>query len=111
MLSKTKPREETNKMENIYATLLLHKAGKEVNEANVKSVVAAAGIEVDEAKIKSLIASLDGVDIDKELENATMVAAPASAGSAPAAEEKKAEEKPKEEKKEAAAEGLSALFG
>ena len=88
-------------MENIYATLLLHKAGKEVNEANVKSVVAAAGIEVDEAKIKSLIASLDGVDIDKELENATMVAAaPASsAGSAGA------------EKKEAAAEGLSALFG
>ena len=97
-------------MENIYATLLLHKAGKEVNEANVKSVVAAAGIKVDEAKIKSLIASLDGVDIDKELENATMVAAPASpAGSAGA--EKKAEEKPKEEKKEAAAEGLSALFG
>ena len=35
-------------MENIYATLLLHKAGKEVNEANVKSIVAAAGIEVDE---------------------------------------------------------------
>jgi len=96
-------------MENIYATLLLHKAGKEVNEANVKSVVAAAGIEVDEAKIKSLIASLDGVDIDKELENATMVAAAPASASAPA--EKKAEEKPKEEKKEAAAEGLSALFG
>ena len=95
-------------MENIYATLLLHKAGKEVNEANVKSVVAAAGIEVDEAKIKSLIASLDGVDIDKELESATMVTAPASGS---AGEEKKAEEKPKEEKKEAAAEGLSALFG
>ena len=98
-------------MENIYATLLLHKAGKEVNEANVKSVVAAAGIETDESKIKSLIASLDGVDIDKELENATMVAAaPTGAASAPA-EEKKAEAKPKEEKKEAAAEGLSALFG
>ena len=96
-------------MENIYATLLLHKAGKEVNEANVKSVVAAAGIEVDESKIKSLIASLNGVDIDKELENATMVAAAPASASAPA--EKKAETKPKEEKKEAAAEGLSALFG
>lgn len=99
-------------MENIYAALLLHKAGKEVNEANVKSVVAAAGIKVgseEETKIKSLIASLDGVDIDKELESATMVAA-APSGAAPA-EEKKAEEKPKEEKKEAAAEGLSALFG
>ncbi len=100
-------------MENIYAALLLHKAGKEINEASVKSVVAAAGIKADDTKIKSLMASLDGVDIDKELENATMVAA-APSGSAPntgAAEEKKAEEKPKEEKKEAAAEGLSALFG
>ena len=94
-------------MENIYAALLLHKAGKEVNEENLKSVVAAAGVEVDESKIKSLIASLKDVDIDKELESASLVAAP----SAPVVEEKKAEEKPKEEKKEAAAEGLSALFG
>ena len=97
-------------MENIYAALLLHKAGKDVNEENIKKVVAAAGIEVDESKIKSLIASLNGVDIDKELESASvMSSAPASAGSAPAQEKK--EEKPKEEKKEAAAEGLSALFG
>lgn len=96
-------------MENIYAALLLHKAGKDVNEENIKKVVAAAGIEVDEAKIKSLIASLNGVDIDKELESASMVSS-APASSAPAAESKK-EEAPKEEKKEAAAEGLSALFG
>lgn len=96
-------------MENIYAALLLHKAGKEVNEANVKSVVAAAGVEIDEAKIKSLIASLKGVDIDKELESASLVAAAPGGASAPA--EQKAEEKPKEEKHEAAAEGLSALFG
>ena len=95
-------------MENIYAALLLHKAGKEVNEENLKSVIAAAGAEVDESKIKSLIASLKGVDIDKELESASLVSAPPSA---PVVEEKKAEEKPKEEKKEAAAEGLSALFG
>ena len=95
-------------MQNIYAALLLHKAGKEVNEENLKSVVAAAGIEADESQLKSLVASLKGVDIDKELENASLVAsAPASAG----AEAPKAEEKPKEEKKEAAAEGLSALFG
>ena len=98
-------------MENIYAALLLHKAGKEVNEENVKSVVAAAGIEVDEAKIKSLIASLDGVDIEAELASASLVSsAPAGTASAAPAEEKK-EEAPKEEKKEAAAEGLSALFG
>ena len=98
---------ETNKMENIYAALLLHKTGKEINEANLKSVVAAAGGQTDESQIKSLVASLNGVDIAKELENASMVAA------MPAAE-KKEEKKPvhvAEEKKEAAAEGLSALFG
>jgi large subunit ribosomal protein L12 len=108
MLSKIKWREEI-KMEYIYAALLLHKAGKEVNEANLKSVIAAAGLEADDAKIKSLIASLNGVDIDKELESASLVSAAPSAGLAPA--EAKKEEAPKEEKKEAAAEGLSALFG
>ncbi|RLG11068.1 50S ribosomal protein P1 [Candidatus Pacearchaeota archaeon] len=96
-------------MEYVYAALLLHKLGKEVNEENVKKVVAAAGTEVDESKVKSLVASLKGVDIAKELENASLVAAaPAEAGEAKA---EKKEEKPKEEKKEAAAEGLSALFG
>ena len=96
-------------MEYTYAALLLHKLGKEVNEENVKSVVAAAGAEVDESKIKSLVASLKGVDIAKELENASLVAATPVGGDAP--KEEKKEEKPKEEKKEAAAEGLSALFG
>jgi large subunit ribosomal protein L12 len=95
-------------MEYIYAALLLHKSGKEVNEDNLKKVVAAAGTEVDESKIKSLVASLKGVNIDEELANASLVAA-APAGAAQAEEKK--EEKPKEEKKEAAAEGLSALFG
>ena len=96
-------------MENIYAALLLHKLGKEVNEEGIKSVVAAAGGSIDESQVKSLLASLKGVDIAKELENASLVAtAPAASAEAPA--EKKAE-KPKEEKKEAAAEGLSALFG
>jgi|TARA_B100000315_G_C14381888_1_gene497838 large subunit ribosomal protein L12 len=100
-------------MEYMYGALLLHKLGKEVSEDNVKSVVASTGTEVDEAKIKSLVASLKNVDIDKELESASLVSsAPAEssgAGSSEAKEEKK--EKPKEEKKEAAAEGLSALFG
>lgn len=96
-------------MENIYAALLLHKAGKEVNEKNIKSVVVAAGVEADESKIKSLVASLKNVNIDKELETASLaVAAPTSAA---ANVEKKEEAKPKEEKKAAAAEGLSALFG
>ena len=99
-------------MEYIYAALLLHKLEKEVSEENVKSVVVATGVEVDESKVKSLIVSLSGVDIAKELENASLVAAaPAGDAGASGAPAEKKEEKPKEEKKEAAAEGLSALFG
>jgi len=94
-------------MENVYAALLLHKLGKEINEETLKKVVVAAGAEMDESKIKSLVASLKGIDIASELENAGLVsAAPANA---PVVEEKK-EEKPKEERAPAA-EGLSALFG
>ena len=93
-------------MEYIYAALLLHKLGKHVESEHLRKVIAAAGEEPDESKIKSLVASLKGVDIDKELESATLVSA------APAHEaEHVKEEKPKEEKKAAAAEGLSALFG
>ena len=105
---------ETNKMQNVYAALLLHKAGKDVNEENLKKVVVAAGVDADESQLKSLVASLKGVDIDKELASASLVAA-APVGSAPV--EVKKEAKPKDtlkgtsEKKEAAAEGLSALFG
>ena len=97
-------------MEYIYAALLLHKTGKEVNEDNLKKIVLATGNQADESKIKSLVASLKGLDIDKELESASLAVAstgPAAGASAP----EKKEEKPKEEKKEAAAEGLSALFG
>ncbi len=99
-------------MEYVYAALLLHKLGKDLTEEGIKSVVAATGETVDEAKIKSLIASLKGVDIAKELESASLVsAAPAEQADTLKGTSEKKEEKPKEEKKEAAAEGLSALFG
>ena len=95
-------------MEYIYAALLLHKLGKEVSEQHLKKVLEAAGSNAEESQIKSLVASLKGVDIDKELENASLVAAAPVGGSAPKEEKKAAHI---EEKKEAAAEGLSALFG
>jgi large subunit ribosomal protein L12 len=95
-------------METIYAALLLHKLGKEINETNLKNVIIAAGGQADESKIKSLVVSLEGVDIDKELESASLVTAAPVSGSAPKEEKK---ESKVEEKKEAAAEGLSALFG
>ncbi|MBI2124416.1 50S ribosomal protein P1 [Candidatus Pacearchaeota archaeon] len=93
-------------MEYIYAALLLHKLGKNVDEDGLKKVVAATGAEFDEAKAKSLIASLQGVDIDKELQSASLAAATPAAGAAPEKKEEKKEEKASE-----AAEGLSALFG
>ena len=96
-------------MEYIYGALLLHKLGHPVSEENLHKVVASTGSKVDEAKVKVLVSSLKDVDISKELESATLMAASSpSAGSAPA--EAKKEEK-KEEKAAESAEGLSALFG
>ena len=95
-------------MEYIYAALLLHKLGKTVDEANITKVMESAGASVDGAKVKILLASLSGVDIAKELENAAVaaVAAPTAGAAKAEAKEEKEEVKP-----EAAAEGLSALFG
>lgn len=94
-------------MEYIYAALLLHKLGQEVTEDNLKKVISATGATADESKVKVLVASLTGVNIDEQLANASIAAAPAAAsGAAPAQEEKK-----KEEPKAEAAEGLASLFG
>ena len=93
-------------MEYVYAALLLHKLDKEVNEANLTSVVKASGADVNEAQVKSLVAALADVNIDEAVKAAPVAVAADAA--APAAEEKKKEE-PKNE--EAAMEGLSSLFG
>jgi large subunit ribosomal protein L12 len=93
-------------MEYIYGALLLHKLGKSVDESSLKKVVEAAGATIDETKVKSVIVSLKDVDIDKELESATL----AQAASATPTEEKK-EEKKEEVRPEEAAEGLASLFG
>jgi len=99
-------------MEYVYAALLLHKSGKPVDAESITKIMQAAGAQVDESKVKSLVASLSGVDIDKELETAVVAsAAPVDSKEASAGGEAVAEEAPVEEKKEAAAEGLSALFG
>ena len=105
-------------MENIYAAMLLHKAGKEINEETVTSVLKAAGITVDAVQVKALVASLSEVDIDEAIKAAPtmMAAAAAPAAPAPAAEEKPKEDKKKKAeeekaKEDAALEGLGALFG
>ena len=105
-------------MEYIYAALLLHKAGKEVSEENVKAVLSAAGVAANDARVKALVASLEGVDINEAIEKAAaapvaVAAAPAAAGAAPAAAAA-VEEEPEEDKKEeeeSGMAGLGALFG
>ena len=57
-------------MENIYAAMLLHKAGKEINEESVTAVLNAAGITVDQIQVKALVASLSEVNIDEAIKAA-----------------------------------------
>lgn len=104
-------------MEYVYAALLLHSAGKDVNEDGIKKVVEAAGVAPDEVRIKALVAALEGVDISQVLSQAAAMpvaaaaAAPAAAAAAaPAAKAEEKEEK-KEEAEESGIEGLGALFG
>lgn len=106
-------------MEYVYAALLLHKAGKPVNEKNISQVINATGIKLDPVKVKALVASLEEVDIEEALKAtpALMAAAPATVAptseepKAEAKEEKKEKEEEKKKKEEAALEGLGALFG
>jgi large subunit ribosomal protein L12 len=105
-------------MEYVYASLLLHSAGKEVNEENIKKVLEAVGIAADDVKIKMLVAALKEVDIEEVIKSAT--AAPIAPAVAPAAapqpaEEKKEEEEEEEKEEEVSeeeiAEGIASLFG
>jgi len=98
-------------MEYVYAALLLHKLGQPVDEEHMNKILQASGAQIDESKMKSLVVSLKDVDIDKELENAVVASATPATGEASAESGEAKAEEPAEEKTEAAAEGLSALFG
>jgi len=105
-------------MEYVYAALLLHKAGKPVDEAGITSVLKASGVAVNEARVKALVAALEGVNIDEAISKAAFAAAPApaaapaaAAGAPAAAAAPVADEKKKEEEEASGMEGLGALFG
>ncbi|MAS89461.1 MAG: 50S ribosomal protein P1 [Thaumarchaeota archaeon] len=102
-------------MEYVYAALMLHKLQKEVTEENVTNIVKASGAEVNEAQVKALVASLADVDIEEAIKAAPVaVAAAAPAAEAASGGEEKKEAKaepPSEKQEEAAMEGLSSLFG
>ncbi len=105
-------------MEYIYASLLLHNAGKAITEEAITAVLKAAGIEVNEARVKALVAALEGVNIEEAISKAAF-AAPATVSptaAAPAANVVAAEVPIEEEEEEDHAEedgmaGLGALFG
>jgi len=102
-------------MQEIYASLLLHDLGKEINEANLKKVLEAAGSQAEPARIKALVAALEGVNIDEAIKQPAFAtgAAPAAAPAGETKKEEKKEESREDQEKtaEAAAGGLSSLFG
>lgn len=105
-------------MEYIYSAMLLHSAGKEITNENIKKVLTAAGVKADESRIKALTASLEGVNIDEAIKSAAIPIVAQAAPSGKTSAEEKTEEKKEEKKKkepevteEEAAAGLGALFG
>ena len=108
-------------MEYVYAALILHETGEELNEDNLTEVLEAAGVDVEESRVKALVAALEDVDIEEAIETAAAV--PAAAGGAAAADEtadddddeaeeaEVEEEEDEEEDDDAGGEGLGDLFG
>jgi large subunit ribosomal protein L12 len=104
-------------MEYVYAAMLLHSAGKKIDENSVTSILKAPGIEVDDARVKALVSALDGVNIEDAIKQAAVAqVAQAPAAAAEVKEEANAEDEEEEKKKEEETEeeamaGLGALFG
>jgi large subunit ribosomal protein L12 len=69
-------------MEYVYAALLLHESGEELNEDNITAVLESASVDVEQSRVKALVAALEDVDIEEALETAAAV--PAAGGAAPA---------------------------
>ena len=103
-------------MEYVYAALMLHKLKKDITEENLTAVVKASGGEVNEAQVKSLVASLADVNIEEAIKAAPVAVAAAPAAAPAEGGEDKKEDKKKDEaanakSEEKAMEGLSSLFG
>jgi len=95
----------------IYAALLLHSSGQNIDEESIRKVLTASGANIDDVRIKALIASLSEVNIDDAIKAAPRidVAQVTPVAEAPVEEEKK-EEKEEEKTEEEAIAGLGALF-
>ena len=101
-------------MEYVYAALMLHKLKKDITEENITNIVKSSGAEVNDAQVKALVASLADVNIEEAIKAAPVaVAAAPAATEAPAKndEDKKEEKADSGKSEEQAMEGLSSLFG
>ncbi|MCR8433100.1 MAG: 50S ribosomal protein P1 [Crenarchaeota archaeon] len=105
----------------LHAALLLHYAGKRIDEEGIKNVLKAAGVtDFEEGYIKAIVTAIGRVNLSEIIERAKqapvvaapMVATPAPTAAPQAPAPAAAEEKKKEEKKEEESlAGLAALFG
>lgn len=104
-------------MEYVYAAMLLHKAGKPIDEENITKVLQSAGIEPDLFRVKALVAAISEVNIEEAIKSAPTVIMPSDTISevkptSASIETKELKEEKKGEKDEdEALEGLGALFG
>jgi len=115
-------------MEYVYAALVLHESGEELNEENITNVLEAAGVDVEESRVKALVAALEDVDIEEAIDTAAAVPAGGGGAGGAAAEPAEAEADEEEEAddgddeaeaeaddgdedEEASGEGLGNLFG
>ena len=99
-------------MENIYAALLLHKAGSKISEAAIEKILKAAGLESDKSQISKVVAGLKEKNIDEIISSAAaapVMAAPVVSGGTreAAPKEEKKEEEPEEEEEPT---GIGSLF-
>ncbi|MHA1459369.1 MAG: 50S ribosomal protein P1, partial [Promethearchaeota archaeon] len=80
-------------METIYAALILHKAQKDITEANIEKILKAASVDVDKAQLTKVVAGLKEADIETIINSAA--AAPVMAAPAASAEPAKGAKKKK----------------
>ena len=66
-------------MEYVYASLLLHTAGKKIDESNITSILKSVGIDADKAQAKSIVAALENVNIEEAIQSAAVPVATAAA--------------------------------
>ena len=99
-------------MEYVYAALILHKLKKEINEANITSIIKATGQSANDAQVKALVSALADVNIEEAIKVAPVAVAAAPVTAAPAGgEEAKKDEAAAGKSEEQAMEGLASLFG